>query len=77
MTDPLSQRVAANVRAEMARRQKLQRDLVEVLGVSKQQVSERLSGTTPFRLDELEPVAEMLGLPVIALLAPQPVGVAA
>jgi transcriptional regulator with XRE-family HTH domain len=77
MTDPLSQRVAANVRAELARRQKQQRDLAGVLGISIAQVSERLAGRTPFRLDELEPVAEMFGLPVTALLAAQPAGIAA
>lgn len=69
MTDPLSQRVAANVRAEMARRQKLQRELAEALGISNNQASLRLAGRTPFRLDELERVAELLDLPVSALIA--------
>lgn len=70
MTDPLSHRVAATVRAELARKQLLQRDLAEVLGISTAQVSERLAGRTPFRLDELDLIAELLDLPVAVLVAP-------
>ncbi len=70
MTDPLSRRVAATVRAELARKRMLQRELAEALGISTAQVSERLADNTPFRLDELDPIAEFLGLPVADLVAP-------
>lgn len=68
MTDPLSQRVAATVRAELARKQIKQRDLAATLGVSTNQTSERLAGRIHFRLDELEAVAELLDVPVAYLL---------
>ena len=76
MTDPLSKRVAANVRAEMARNQKQARYLAEALGISVNQAALRLAGRVPFKLDELERVADLLGLPVTALLA-TPAAVAA
>lgn len=70
MTDPLSQRVAATVRAELARHQLKQRHLAEALGISVQQTSERLAGSTPFRLDELDAIADLLDLPLTDIVSP-------
>jgi DNA-binding Xre family transcriptional regulator len=70
MAEILSQRVAATVRAELARRQIKQAALATALGISAQQVSERLAGTTPIRLDELDPIAAFLELSVADLVDP-------
>jgi predicted transcriptional regulator len=59
---PLSETVAATVRAEMARRMIRQATLAEHLGYSQPKVSRRLSGDVPFTLDELSAVAAALGI---------------
>lgn len=68
MTQTLSERVAAAVRAEVARRKISQGRIASVLDTSQATVSRRLAGTTPFDLDELEQVAGLLGLSVADLL---------
>lgn len=69
MPELLSQRVAATVRAELARREKRQGDLADVLGISITQVSDRLRGKIPFKLDELEPTCTLLELPLASFFA--------
>lgn len=58
------ERVAANVRAEVARRQDTQADVARVLGLSQQSVSKKLRGAVPFDLDQLEALALHYGVPV-------------
>lgn len=60
-------RVAANVRAEMARRRVSQESLAAALGMSQASVSRRLTNITPFTADELSKVAAHLDLPVAVL----------
>lgn len=55
-------RVAAEIRAEMARQHKLQRELAEALGLSQPQIGKRLRGTIPFDVAELQKAAEFLGV---------------
>lgn len=57
-------RVAANVRAELARLRKSQSDLAGHLGISRPAVSFRLSGQTPMNINELVRIAEFLGVPL-------------
>lgn len=64
MTDSLAHAVAAEIRAEMARQQRQQTDLGEFLGVKQPTISRKLAGKTEFRIDELEKIAEFLGVPV-------------
>lgn len=59
---------AANVRAEMARKQVRQVRLAERLGISQAAVSRRLNGTKDFTVGELHTVADLLGVPVADLL---------
>ena len=66
--------VAAEVRAELARRKIPQSGLVGVLHMSEVSVSRRLRGETPFDINELVAVADFLGVPIATLL---PVGAAA
>jgi transcriptional regulator with XRE-family HTH domain len=60
--------IAAEVRAEMARQQKLQSALGELLGLPQQSISRRLRGEIPFRAEELVRVADWLGVPVSQFL---------
>lgn len=66
---PLRERVAANVRAEMARYGVSQADVAAALGVSQQAVSMKIHGRRPLSLDDLEVVAPLFGLEAADLLA--------
>lgn len=63
-----SEIVAAEVRAELARRKIPQSGLVSVLGMSEVSISRRLRGETPFDVNELVAVAEFLGVPVATFM---------
>ena len=64
----LSEIVSEEVRAWMARRGIRQAQLAEALGISQQSVSMRLTGRTSWNVDDLEPVAQLLGVSVSQLL---------
>ena len=66
---PLSTVVAANVRAEAARRGLTQADMARILGVSRMAMSDRYRGRTPWSIDDLEVVSMALHVPVQAWLA--------
>lgn len=68
MTQGLTQRVASEVRAEMARQHVSQRQIAEALGVDQSQVSRRLRGEIALNTTELEQVANFLGVPVTNFL---------
>jgi transcriptional regulator with XRE-family HTH domain len=68
MAESLTDRVAAEVRAEMARRRMTQRQLAEIMGISQPQVMQRLTGKLGFRLSELEHLAKALDVPVARFL---------
>lgn len=52
----------------MARRRVGQEEIAARLGLSQASVSRRIRGVTPFELDELPQVADLLDLPVSALI---------
>lgn len=56
--------VAAEVRAALARNRKRQRELGNLLGVSQQAASRRLSGDVTFTVEEVSAVADWLNVPV-------------
>lgn len=62
ITETASQRVAANVRAELAARQIKQAVFAERLGWSKAATSRRLNGLVAWDVDILEAVADELGM---------------
>lgn len=64
-----AQRVADNIRAEVARRKLSQVKLAEQVGIRQQALSRRLNGTTPFRIDELVRIAAVLDIPLAELVA--------
>jgi len=59
--DSHAKRVADNVRAEMARGKRTQAILAHEVGMKQQALSRRLSGRTPFNVDELGRIASALG----------------
>lgn len=56
--------IAAEVRAELARQQKTQREVGALLNLPQASIALRLNGTTPFRAEELVVLAAALGVPV-------------
>ena len=62
--------VAAEIRAEMARRQCRQADLTQVLGVSQSGVSARLAGRIPLSVTDLVLIAHWLEIDPARLLSP-------
>jgi transcriptional regulator with XRE-family HTH domain len=70
----LSERVAEEINAMLARRRMNKSELARRLGVSHTWVTNRLSGTQPIDLNVLDRIARALDVPVQSLL-PEEVGV--
>lgn len=66
--ESLTARIAANVRAEMARTGNTQTSLSSMTTLSQGALSRRLAGRIPFDLRELEQIAAALKTPVATLL---------
>jgi transcriptional regulator with XRE-family HTH domain len=60
--------VAANIRAEVARRALTQQQLADMLGVGQWWISRRLTGNVPISADDLVRIAAALGVPAATLL---------
>lgn len=58
------QRIAAEVRAEIARQSKTQRQVAELVGMTQQALQLRLAGSRSFRAEEISKLASALGVPV-------------
>jgi transcriptional regulator with XRE-family HTH domain len=71
MTSVLMDHAIAEIRAEMGRQRISQRQLAPKVGMAQGQLSQRLSGTVPLRINELEVIAAVLGVPVSQFLNPQ------
>lgn len=67
---PLTQRVSAEIRAELGRQQMSQRRLAELLGIDQALVSRRLAAVNarPWTTSEIDQIASVLGVPVDRLL---------
>ncbi len=68
MTDPLTELVAGQVRAEMARARIAGTQLAEQIGRSVPYVSRRLRGELAFDTDDLAAIGKVLGIDVTDLL---------
>lgn len=70
MTQPstLADSVAAEVRAQLARRQITGASLANAIGKSEMYVSRRLRGDIAFDLVDVEQVARFLGIAIVDLL---------
>ena len=67
---PVSEVVAANIRAETGRSGLTQKDIANALGVTQPAVSKRWYGDRAWKLDELGPIASILGVSVADLVTP-------
>jgi len=56
--------IAAEVRAEVARRKYTQRDVADILGLPQPSVQLRLAGRRSFRAEELVALAEAFDVPL-------------
>ncbi|RJO71434.1 helix-turn-helix domain-containing protein [Nocardia panacis] len=65
---PYALAVADEIRAELARRNLEQKTVVEVTGISSSYLSARLRGDKPFDLNDIETIAEALGMSPHTLL---------
>lgn len=68
MPKQLTETVAAEIRAELARRNISRTDAAAALGISRNLLWQRLRGESPFTVDELEAMAELIGVPVSTFL---------
>lgn len=66
--DDLTMRVAAEVRAVMARQMINQQTLADRVGVTQSYLARRLVGRVPFDISDLERVAAALGVTVLSLI---------
>jgi transcriptional regulator with XRE-family HTH domain len=64
-----AQRIAGEVRAELARQRRSQASLALALGISQQALSRRMTGDIPFNIDQLSTVASFLSMPLEALVS--------
>lgn len=69
-------RIAAEVRAELARQGMTQRQAAVLVGMTQQALCLRLAGTRSFRAEEIERLARHLGVPVGQFLNSTPVAAA-
>jgi hypothetical protein len=69
---PFREQVAAELRAHLARHRISGRTLAKLLGENQTWVSRRLSGHVPLDTDDLQRIAEVLGLTPMELLAGVP-----
>lgn len=63
-TTEIRQHIAAEVRAELARQRRTQREVATCLGMVQPVMQLRLSGQRSFKAEELVQLAELLGVPV-------------
>lgn len=68
-TQTTAERVGANVRAELARRNITQTDLANHLGLGVASMSGRINGRIPIDVNELAAIAAYLETPTTTLLA--------
>lgn len=68
MEQTTTERTAGAVRAELARRNIKGRELAAALDWSVTTTWRRLNGSQPFNVDQLDQVAQFLGVPVATLL---------
>ena len=67
-TSTATDRVAANIRAEMARQRLSQSAVAGAVGMSPAAMSQRLTGKTPIDVNELVRLAAVLDIPAESLL---------
>lgn len=64
----MSQRIAAEVRAHVARQGIHQSEIAEALGVSQSWVSKRMTGLRPFTVADLDVICQLLNVTLLELV---------
>jgi len=64
MTHTVTANLAANVRAEAARRRVSQAQIAQHLGIDQSAISRRMAGKTEFSSSELARISDLLEVPV-------------
>ena len=67
----VNESASAEIREEMRRQKLSQLELAGRIGWAQSQLSKRLTGVVPFRADELERIADALGVPLHQLMSPR------
>ena len=67
----VNESVSAEIRAEMGRQKLTQQELARRLGWAPSQLSRRLSGITWLSTDDIDRIADALGIPRHQLLSPR------
>lgn len=70
MTQPLTETVAGEVRAQLARHNRSRTEVAALLGLSRTALWNRLRGETEFSISELEKIADLVGVPVTEFVSP-------
>lgn len=70
----LNETARREIRAEMARQSRTQRDLAVRLGWSRMYLSHRLNGSVILSLDDLDAIAAELSVPIDQLITPARAG---
>ena len=68
MPTNVNARVATALRVELARRDQPAASLAEILGCSRQAISQKMRGDYGFRIEELDRIATAWGVPLASLL---------
>lgn len=69
---PLAEQVGTEVRVLLLRQRRSQADLARALELSPAAIGRRLTGEVPFDVNELEAIADMLGVPLATFLPADP-----
>ena len=67
----LNDSVTAEIRAEMGRQKISQVELARRLNCAQSQLSRRLQGLIPLSTDDIQQIAEALGIPLSQLMSPR------
>ena len=62
-------RVAAEIRAELARQNKSKASLAQAAGISPDTLRRRLNGVYPFAIEEVDAICFFLGIPIAEFVA--------
>lgn len=69
-TTPLNEHIAAEIRAELGRANISQAEFAPRIGLTSSSLSRRMNGEIPWNIDELELVAQELGVELGQLMNP-------
>ena len=72
VTPPSARTVAERVRVAMEQKGETEKGLADATGIPRTTLRRRLTGNSPFTVNELGAIAPCLGVALVALLADEP-----